>query len=186
VKRKLIKILALSAGLFGSAVVADETTAVSIRYGVVESAVTVEEDSQHAGGALLGGAMGALIGRHGPRSHTGLRVAAGAATGAAIQGATTGGTSQQYTVKMLSGGSTVISTEQTDIRQGDCVSIEQGDYDNIRRVGSVFCQPPEQPAPEHHQSAATNCNAAKKELSAADTDDEVDIAIRKVQVLCED
>lgn len=110
-KTRFITRCTLIVGLIGGPVVAAQTTAVSIQYGLVKAVVVVEEDSKHAGGALIGGAMGALIGRHGPGSHTGLRVAAGAATGAAVQGASTGGTVQQYSVTMLSGGTTVITTE---------------------------------------------------------------------------
>ena len=76
-------------------------TAITINYGVVESAVTTTEKSSHAGGALAGGLMGALIG---PNRHRGLKVVAGAGIGAAIQGSATGGTVEQYSVKLNSGG----------------------------------------------------------------------------------
>lgn len=112
------------------------TQAVTINYGVVTSVGTVQKDAKHAGGALAGGMMGALIG---PRRHRGLRIAAGAAAGAAIQGAATSGTLQQYTVDLIGGGTSVVSTEQTDIRIDDCVAVEQGQYANIRRVSGVHC-----------------------------------------------
>jgi outer membrane lipoprotein SlyB len=161
-----------------------DTEAVTINYGTVESVSTVEKDSKHAGGALAGGVVGALIG---PSRHRGLRVAAGAAAGAAVQGAATSGTLQLYSVSLVTGGTVQITTEQTDIREGDCVQVEQGDNANIRRTGSVHCESTASTdnPPAHHTLGAENCNAAKQELTDADTDDEVDRAVTKVRTLCD-
>jgi outer membrane lipoprotein SlyB len=158
--------------------------AITINYGTVESVSTVEKDSKHAGGVLAGGLVGALIG---PSRHRGLRIAAGAAAGAAVQGAATSGTLQLYTVSLVTGGTVQISTEQTDIREGDCVQVDQGEHANIRRTGTVHCEDgglPEDPLP-HHVQNAQGCDAAKQELSKAETDDAVDLAIKKVRVLCD-
>jgi len=51
-----------------------------------------------------------------------------------VQGSATSGTQYQYTVRLINGGTTIINTEQQDIRPGDCVSIEQCSYANIHRV----------------------------------------------------
>jgi hypothetical protein len=88
-------------------------------------------------------------------------------------------------VGLKSGGTTIITTEQQDIRVGDCVSIEPGKYSNIRRISSVHCEVKTQ-VPQHHKSAASNCEKAKDELSNADTDDAVTLAGKKVRILCED
>ena len=155
---------------------------VTIQYGTVKSAVTVSKDSKHAGGAMTGGVIGALVG---PRRHRGLRALAGAGIGAAVQGSATRGTQQQYSVSLRNGGTTIINTEQNDIRIGDCVSIEQGSYANIRRVSSVHCEIKTQ-VPQHHKSISNDCEKAKHELSDAKTDDAVTLAAKKVRVLCED
>ncbi len=155
---------------------------ITIQYGTVESAQTIAKDAKHAGGAVAGGVLGALIG---PRRHRGIRVLAGAGIGAAVQGSATSGKQQQYTVDLLSGGTTIITTEQQDIRTGDCVSIEQGKYSNIRRISSVHCEVKTQ-VPQHHKSASSDCEKAKHELSNADTDDAVTLAGKKVRILCED
>ena len=155
---------------------------VTIQYGTVKSAVTVSSDPKHAGGALAGGMIGAMIG---PRRHRGLRMVAGAGIGAAVQGSATSGTQQQYNVDLKNGGTTIINTEQNDIRIGDCVSIEQGSYANIRRVSSVHCETRTQ-VPQHHTSISNDCEKAKHELSNAKTDDAVTLAARKVRILCED
>ena len=155
---------------------------VTIQYGTVKSAVTVSSDSKHAGGALAGGMIGAMIG---PRRHRGLRMVAGAGIGAAVQGSATSGTQQQYNVDLKNGGTTIINTEQNDIRIGDCVSIEQGSYANICRVSSVHCETKTQ-VPQHHKSISNDCEKAKHELSDAKTDDAVTLAAKKIRVLCED
>lgn len=110
----------------------------------------------------------------------------GAAIGAAAQGSATGGTVQKYTVTLNNGVEEAITTEQTDIRTGDCVSIEVGDHANIRRVSSYHCETKNTATEDHHQAAADSCQMAKNELVKADTDDEIDIAIKKVRILCED
>jgi outer membrane lipoprotein SlyB len=155
---------------------------VTINYGIVMSASSVQKDARHAGGAVTGGLIGALIG---PRRHRGARIVAGAAVGAAVQGASTSGTLQQYSVELENGGTSLVSTEQTDIRVGDCVAVEQGQYSNIRRVGTVHCDGtgPDKP-PEHHVAVSESCDKAKTELANAETDDTVELAVTKVRVLC--
>ena len=155
---------------------------VTINYGIVTSVGTVQKDARHAGGAVTGGLIGALIG---PRRHRGARIVAGAAVGAAVQGASTSGTLQQYSVELVSGGTSIVSTEQTDIRTGDCVAVEQGQYANIRRVGTVHCDGtgPAKP-PAYHAAVSESCDQAKTELANAETDDSVNLAVTKVRVLC--
>lgn len=180
------KLLLTFAGLYvlAGSTVLQADTAVTINYGIVQSVSTVTEESSHAGGAVAGGLIGGLIG---PKRHRGLRIVTGAAVGAAAQGSATGGTAQKYTVKLNSGVEEAITTEQTDIRSGDCVSIEQGDNANIRRVSSIHCETKNTTLiPEHHASDASNCDLAKNELIKADTEDEIDVAVKKVRVLCED
>ena len=132
---------------------------------------------------MAGGLIGGLVG---PRRHRGLRVVAGAGIGAAIQGSATGGVLQQYSVNLVSGGQTIISTEQTEIRVGDCVAIEQGEHANIRRVSSYHCETKSTKTAEHRQAGADNCQQAKNELNQADTDEAITNAAKKVRVLCED
>lgn len=155
-----------------------------IKYGKVEGVQTVKKDARHAGGAAVGGLAAMAFGR-GP--HKALKVAASAAAGAAIQGAATSGTLMQYTVKLINGPEIKVSTEQPDIRMGDCVAVESGQQTNIRRVGSVHCEGSVQPnpPPAHHQSVADDCQKARNELAKAKTDDAVDLAVKKVRGLCE-
>ena len=169
--------------LMSSSLPSQAASAVQIDYGVVDSVGTTTKDSKNAGGALAGGIIGGLIG---PRRHRGLRIVAGAGIGAAVQGSATSGTLQEYSVKLISGSEVVISTEQQDIRSGDCVSIEQGDHANIRRVSSYHCETRNKSTEQHHQEAANNCQVAKNELIKAETDQAITNAAKKVRILCED
>ena len=169
--------------MLGFNVSSQAATAVTIIYGVVDNISTTTVDSKHVGGAMAGGLIGGLIG---PRRHRGLRVVAGAGIGAAVQGSATGGVLQQYTVNLVSGGQSIVSTEQTEIRTGDCVAVEQGQHANIRRVSDYHCETKNTKVPEHHQSAGDNCQQAKDELNKADTDQAITNAAKKVRVLCED
>ena len=155
-----------------------------IKYGKVEGVQTVKKDARHAGGAAIGGLAALAFGR-GP--HKALKVGASAAAGAAIQGAATSGTLMQYTVRLIDGPEIKVSTEQPDIRMGDCVAVESGQYTNIRRVGSVHCEATVQPNPPyaHHQSVADDCEKARKEVANAKSDDAVNLAVKKVRALCE-
>jgi outer membrane lipoprotein SlyB len=179
-------IFTLGAGILVCApgIALSDTTAIAINYGTVESVRTVEQKGKHAGGALAGGLLGAALA--GPR-HRILKIGATTAAGAAIQGAATSGTSQLYTVRLIGGGQASITTEQVDIREGDCVSVESGDYANIRRVSSIHCEAKSKSnPPEHHVTGASDCQSAKNELTKAQTDDAVELAVKKVRVLCED
>ncbi len=164
---------------------ASDGSAALVKYGVVQEAGTVKKDAMHAGGAAVGGLAGLILTR-GRSRHKLLKVAASAAAGAAIQGVATSGTLQQYTVKFLDGTLIKVSTEQGDIRMGDCVAVEQGNYTNIRRVSGVHCELDYTPKPtSHNQAGANDCQAAKDELAKAKTDKDVDLAVKKVRVLCE-
>jgi outer membrane lipoprotein SlyB len=156
-------------------------SSISLEYGTVSAVSEVHAEKKHAGGALIGGIAGAAI----ADDHRGLGALAGGLIGGGIQGHHSGKKMlQQYSVEMNKGGVVVINTELHDIAVGDCVMVEQGKYANIRRVSSVNCQVDQQP--QHHKDAASNCEKAKDELVAANTDEELKMAVTKVRTLCED
>lgn len=160
----------------------------AVQFGVVRSGEEVTLDSPAAKGALVGGTLGLVTGRRG--SNLGNVV-----QGAAI-GATAGAIAQQgdrrgmaFTVDMLDGSSTRIITDQREIRPGDCVAIERvRDTANIRRASQSYCDRANQEAVRAVQanirSEAVECRAAKQELVEARTEQEVDLASRKVELLC--
>ena len=95
----------------------------------------------------------------------------------------------QYTVQLLDGSSTRIVTDQREIREGDCVAIERvGNTANIRRASASYCDNSYQQAVrsvESHASwEAVACETAKQELVSATTDEAIDLAKRKIDLLC--
>ena len=171
--------------LLGTTLVPVAAIAASVQYGEVTAvSASTYEDHDEVSGAVKGGLLGKAIGPRRPGVDRG--VIAGAAIGAAADDPDIH-TSYLYTVDFIDGsGAIQIQTEQGNIRQGDCVSVERGQHANIRPVSTVHCEQQTSEPPAHHTNAAKECDLAKQELMAADTGEEVDIAVQKVRVLCED
>lgn len=142
-------------------------------------------------GALVGGAFGAALTRSSKGSSRRSRNALiGAAVGTAA-GASRRNEGRLYTVTTNEGTSVQIATEQTEIRIDDCVIVEEaGGSANIRRTTASACSPQSQsilmePAiVEDLQEEAAECTAVKNEFINADSDEAMDRALRKIQILC--
>ena len=118
--------------------------------------------------------------------------AIGAIAGASRQGSKTK-QGRLYTVTTNDGTMVQVATEQTEIRIDECVFVEEaGGTANIRRAPDTACAPETQALLleadmiEELQEEANECAAAKQELVDATSDEAVDRAIRKVQLLCYD
>ena len=167
--------------LGGSVALAQQAgQSVLLQYGTVEGVKTVQDDGKRGAGMALGGLAGAAI----ADDHRGLGMLAGGLIGGGIQKNHTAGTLDQYTVRLKTGATLVVNSDQNDLIVGDCVVVEQGQYTNVRRVSSVNCYLDQKPV--HHVEAADNCQLAKNELNSAKTDKEIESAVIKVRTLCED
>ncbi len=165
----------------GSVVLAQKAgQSVLLQYGTVAGVKIVHDDGKSAGGAMIGGLAGAAI----ADDHRGLGMLAGGLIGGSIQKHNTAETLNQYTVKLPTGATLVVNSDQNDLIVGDCVVVEQGKYTNVRRVSSINCHLDQQP--DHHVEAANYCQKAKDELNKANTNDEIEQAVIKVRTLCED
>jgi hypothetical protein len=99
---------------------------------------------------------------------------------------------------LIGGTNTVrIVSDQAGKRVGDCVSIEQGQFANIRLVPDSRCAPPParaaapaatpapDPAPEPADVQAANaCEQAKQQVLDATTDEAFSLAERRMRLLC--
>ena len=164
----------------------------TIRYGTVVGMVTVDlKDGNAMKGALVGGAFGAAMTKSSKSSSKRRRNAAiGAVVGTAVA-ASKRKTGRRYSVRASEGTVMQIVTEQTAILVGDCVIIEEsGGSANIRRTALSACDVASQSlmnSPEikaELQEEAAECIAAKEGLVNAETDDQMDFAVRKIQILC--
>jgi hypothetical protein len=132
-----------------------------------------------------------------------LRTVGGAAVGGRLGDLSTRSQAFEYTV-LIGGTNTVrIVSDQAGKRVGDCVSVEQGQFANIRLVPDARCAPPARPAtqaparapaPEAAPAAAAPdpadvraanaCEQAKQQVLAAETDEAFSLAERRMRLLC--
>ena len=163
----------------------------SIRVGEVvgQERVTLKDNSV-AKGALIGGVIGLASGSNAKKRRN--RAALGAAAGAIAGSAKQKQTGMKYSVRIAEGVTVQIVTDQTQIRLGDCVSVEEsGGKANIRRISNTACQPEsasvmnDPDVQEELQEEAAECAAVKQEVLAADTDEAFERALRKMSILCD-
>ncbi len=162
-----------------------------ITIGVVEGARRVEFDAQTGRGALLGGAAGWALARNQSSGRQAAAAAAGAGLGAASRNRRHGGTGMQYTVRSTSGAIVTVVTDQTEVRVGDCVAVEEtGSTANIRRVDNDLCAPasPEviEAVEPTLQAEADRCAQAKDRLFEATTPEEIEVARQIMDAFCND
>ena len=162
---------------------------IAVAYGTVESVQQEQMKPAYAEGSIIGGALGLLASSHYSAGSQVLGAAAGAGLGALVS-KETAGTANRFTIKLVNGTTVSVVTDQKDIDAGDCVSVEQGDHANIRRVSSSYCNTPaSHPAyPDMHAHVtriSADCAAAKQQLLKATTEQETDIAYKKMQALCD-
>ncbi len=168
--------------------------ATTIRAGEVTGMRTVDlRDGSAVGGALVGGAFGAALSGSSSSSRSRNR---NAAIGALLGGAAGGSSTRRgriYTVTAGDGTIMQVATEQTEMRVGDCVFVEEaGGKTNIRRAPATACEPEtvevlaDQDVQEELQEDASLCFGAQQELADAEDDAAIDRAVRKVKLLCYD
>lgn len=164
-----------------------------IEFGVVENVEVSQVDPTAAPGQ--GAAIGGMLGYAAGRGRAG-RAAAGAAAGGLISNAiarnqkANAPNAYTYTIMLASGATSRVITDTGGIDVGDCVSVESGgDSMNVRRVSSAFCEEPEQAAdPEitaDAQEDAAACQTAKESALNATTEEQMNIAYKKVRLFCE-
>ena len=164
---------------------------IQIQYGVVVASKYVQEQSNAGKGALVGGAIGLYAGKGKSSGTKFRRTAAGAAVGGAVASGAQGDRSAREYQGQTATGAIVIISDQTEIQVDDCVVVENagGRNANIRRVASTYCDPASADVVAEVQDdmleEAQDCMDAKSELSAAETDDAVDRALRKISILCD-
>jgi outer membrane lipoprotein SlyB len=171
----------------------------SVTFGRITAVAPVTEANRNAqlGGAVVGGAIGAAAGSGRSGSNRALGGLGGAFAGQQIGRLTTQRQAFEYTI-LVDGTRTIrVVTDQSGKRVGDCVSVEQGSFNNLRLVADAKCAPPPRPAatpaptpapaPKPTQAdirQADACIQAKEQLLAAESDDTFDRAERRVRLLC--
>jgi outer membrane lipoprotein SlyB len=162
---------------------------ISVQYGTVENIQQVAMSPDYGAGSVIGGALGLLA----TMGHSGGSQALGAVAGAglgALVAKETAGTGEKFTVRLVNNSTIDLVTENQNIQLGDCVSIEQGEHANIRRVSSVMCTTPASDPAYPAMNAANvqesqECQDVKRELLNATTEQATSIAYKKMQAFCQ-
>jgi outer membrane lipoprotein SlyB len=190
-------------GVFGVTALAlawstEAAAQVRVQYGRITNvqATTVTDSTSRAVGTLVGGGIGLATGSGQSGSNRALRGIGGAAAGRGV--GNLAGRSQAFEYTVLVGATTVrVVSDQAGKRIGDCVAVEQGQFANIRLVADSRCgsspaasaapakaAPTKAPPPPADVQQATACEQAKDQVLAAATDDEFNIAERRMRLLC--
>ena len=163
----------------------------AVAYGTISAVSKQEKDTSggKTGGAIVGGLLGLATSSGRSTGTTLLRSGVGAAAGGAVGGAAASGTEMAYTVDLVGGGTVRVVMDSGNFHQGDCVSVERGSTNNMRRVSTEFCIHNEQ-VPEEYKAEqvkeANECAQAKEELLAATDEAGVKTAHMKMNILCQD
>ena len=164
----------------------------SIQTGTVVGAQAVNLQSEAGRGAAVGGMLGyATTSSRQSSSRRARNTILGAAAGGAIAGRAQGNLNgMQYTVEIAPSNRIVVVTDQTQVRVGDCVNVEQAGSGtaNVRRVSQALCEVAavEEDIQDEMEEEADRCLQAKDRLLDAETDAQIEAAIRRVQILCDD
>ncbi len=180
----LASVAALGTALFAVEAVA----ATTVTYGRITAVrqVNIENQGASAAGTLIGGALGVASGSGQSRSNRALRGVGGAAVGSRVGSAAGPPTGFEYTV-LVGGTNTIrITTEQAGLRVGDCVSVERGQWNNIRLASDDRCDARAGAAPASAVAEADACEQAKQQVLDANTDAEFDRAERRMRLFCGD
>jgi outer membrane lipoprotein SlyB len=180
----LASVAALGTALFALEAVA----ATTVTYGRITAVrqVNIQNEGAQAAGTLVGGALGVASGSGQSRSNRALRGVGGAAVGSRLAGAAGSSTGFEYTV-LIGGTNTIrITTEQAGLRVGDCVSVERGQWNNIRLASDDRCDARAGAAPASAVAEADACEQAKQQLLNANTDADFDRAERRMRLFCGD
>ena len=149
-------------------------------------------DSNAGRGALVGGALGWGLARNQSSGRQAVGALGGAALGRGAANRRQGDRSaRRYTVRTGDGSAIQVVTDQTEIRIGDCVVVEEtSNGANIRRKDPSMCQPVSEQVvalvEDDLQQDASRCDDAKQRLFDATTPDEVEIARQVMDILCND
>jgi hypothetical protein len=167
----------------------------SVQTGIVVASQAVNLQSAAGRGAVVGGVVGmATTSSRQSSSRRARNTAIGAGTGALIarraQGSLDG---MQYTIETGPGSRIVVVTDQTQVRVGDCVNVEQAGSGtaNVRRVSeslcdAVFDNQVDEELQTYMNREADACLQAKDRMMEAETDEAFDIAVRRVDFFCDD
>ena len=158
-----------------------------LNYARITKVNRVPRPSAVPAGMVVGGLTGLFLTRNSasPNKRTAATLG-GVALGAVLADSMDDGRVFEYHLLYRDGRVTRFVTEKSHFQQNDCVVVERGQHANLRRVADALCNSVEPAvASVNLQTDADQCHEAKEQLLAAETDEQVTQASRKVRVLCQ-
>jgi len=193
VKAALVTLLLMACASTASAQRSGQS--MTVQTGVVIAAQAVNLQSAAGRGAAVGGVVGlAATSSNRSTSRRVRNTAIGAGTGALVARRAQGNLDgMQYTIETGPGSQIIVVTDQTQVRVGDCVTVEQAGAGttNVRRVNDALCEAAfsggiDEDLNAYLQYEADMCLNAKQRLMEAETDEAFEVAMRRVNFLCDD
>jgi len=175
--------LAVATSLAGAAGTALAQSSVNFGRITAVTAITESDARARAGGAIVGGTLGAAVGSGRSGSNRALGGIGGAFAGQQIGRLASQRQAFEYTVLMGGTQTITVISDQAGKRVGDCVAVERGSHNNLRLVADAKCAQGARPTPADQRQSAS-CEQAKDQLLAATTADAFDLAERRVRLLC--
>ena len=190
-KNLIFPVFILSMTGSASALAQSSGQSATVKIGLVDKAesITLQNTGTDSGkGAVLGAAVGYNAGSGNSSSKKRRRAVIGGVMGSAI-GASGTMPGMQYTVNFDDGDIVVVISDQTHLKAGDCVSVEQvRDMTNIREQDPAACNPEVKEALSDLQDEfavdANECAQVRQELLNATTTEEAELATAKARILC--
>ena len=174
----------LGTGLLAASAFAQNSTITHGRITAVRQ-VDLQNQGAQTTGAVVGGLLGVASGSGQSGSNRALRGLGGAAVGSRVAGAAGSSTGFEYTI-LIDGTNTIrMVTEKGGLRTGDCVSVERGQFNNIRLAEDARCATPTPATTRAAAGEADACATATQQVLAATTDAQFDVAERRMRLLCE-
>ncbi|MGL6040042.1 MAG: hypothetical protein ACRC01_02440 [Deefgea sp.] len=159
----------------------------TVSYGRITAINAVTEGNTNAqvAGALVGGTIGLASGSGRSSSNRALRAVGGGVAGQQLTRMATNSQVFEYTILMNNNSTITMVIDQAGKRVGDCVSVEQGAFNNLRLAADSRCTGRAQaPVARNDAKNANSCDEAKQGLLTATTDAAFDQAERRVRLLC--
>ncbi|WP_027469812.1 hypothetical protein [Deefgea rivuli] len=159
----------------------------TVSYGRITAVNAATEGNANAqvAGALVGGTVGLASGSGRSSSNRALRAVGGGFAGQQLTRMATNSQVFEYTILMNNNRTITMVIDQAGKRVGDCVSVEQGAFNNLRLAADSRCTGRAQATvPRNDARNADACDEAKQGLLTATTDAAFDQAERRVRLLC--
>lgn len=162
-----------------------------VRHGFVVAREVLDEKSAVPAGAIIGGLIGLASGSGRSGSSKAKRAVGGAVVGGVIGNQVDRSRRQWvYTIRFPAGDEMQFVLDDDSLRTGDCAAVREGRQStSVQYSSAYFCNRSESERvvePNSDSESGELCAESKRQLLAAQTSEETELAERKVRLLCQE